>query len=82
MEEQISLAKLHVALFYVSPNGRVPDFGGQLLDTDLNSGPYWQFCGTIIGVRTKRNPYKRDMQHHLIQRPGAMDGFHLKSYYS
>ena len=41
------------------PIRRVPYLGGQSLDTDPDFGRYWQFCGTIINVRTDINPYKR-----------------------
>ena len=36
---------------------RVPDFGGQSLDTDPNFGLYWNFCYPFIDIRTDKNPY-------------------------
>ena len=35
---------------------RVPDFGGQYLDTDPNFGRYRPFYGTSINVHTERSP--------------------------
>ena len=37
---------------------RVPDFGGQSLDTDPDFSQYWHFYGTFIDVCTGENPYK------------------------
>ena len=41
----------------------VPDFGGWSLDKDSNFSRYCQFCGTINGVHTDRNPNKIGMHH-------------------
>ena len=38
-------------------NRLVLDFGGRSLDTNPDFFQYWHFCGTIIDVRTDRNPY-------------------------
>ena len=40
-----------------------PDFGGRSLDTYTNCGWYRHFYGTIIHVRTDRNPNKMGSQH-------------------
>ena len=47
---------------------RVPDFGGQSLDTGPKFGWYWHFYSTIISIRTFENPYKMGTMHKPGQR--------------
>ena len=43
---------------YLETFCQVPDFGDRPLDADPNFGWYWNFCSTIINVRTDRNSCK------------------------
>ena len=63
-------------------NCGVPYLGGWSLDTDPYFGQYWHFCGTIINLRTDRNPQKRGTQHHPRQRFSDMDMLYVKSSYN
>ena len=46
------------------------------MDPDL--GQYRHFCGTIIYIRTDKNPNKRVMYHDLRRIHSSMDGFYIK----
>ena len=64
MEYSCGVPKTNQNIFWniYTSTRRVTDFGGQSLDTELNFGQYWHFCGIIINVLTDKNPYKKVYQ--------------------